>query len=97
MAQQQQQASRWRGRLGIWLRAVANDASMFRGNLQMALDQHRHDFPPSPFYSTVRRCARDEVAKWFLKQAIQDVSQAESLNLTPEAIDMIADLSVTLL
>jgi len=97
MAYQQTQRVSWRSRLGIWLQAVQVDAQLFGGNFQAAVSRHRQEFPPSRFYSGVRKLATDEIAKWFLKQAIGDVSQAAGLSLTPDAIDTIAELAVSLL
>jgi hypothetical protein len=97
MANQQPQNPNWRGRLQIWLRTVATEAAMFGGNFQAAVNNHAHEFPSSRFYSAIRKYLTAEIAKWFLKQAISDVSQAANLNLTPEAIDTIADLAVPFL
>jgi hypothetical protein len=97
MAYQPNQRQRWRGRLQVWLVTVVQDAQLFRGNIQAAVNRNRQTFPSSQFYSTVRRVATDAVAKWLLKMALNDVAQAANLNVQPETIELIAELAVDFL
>jgi len=97
MASQPTQRVAWRGRLAIWLQAVVADAQLFGGNFQAAVQRQAGSFPKSPTYRFVRQYVARSAAKWLIKTALSDGAQAADLNVSPEAIDLIADLAIDLL
>jgi len=97
MAYQPAQPVHWRGQLSAWLQGVTADAQLFGGDLRTAVNRHTHSFPKHKPYAFIRQWIARGVAKWLLRAALQEAAQAANLNVSPEAIDLIADLAVGLL
>lgn len=87
--QPNQQPSGWRARVQVWLRDVQQHAQIYRLDLQTAATNNQRAFPRNPMLTLVKQVI-PLIAKWLIKSALRDAARQLGLELSDEAIDVMA-------